>query len=85
LRGDLQVPQDTPNLKLKKPEEGSFGWQTAWYDNADALDAHPGIKAVNSTTRPEEPWPGQVVFETDTKQLMLFDGEAWREIQLEVI
>ncbi|MDD5457487.1 MAG: hypothetical protein PHV30_10725 [Candidatus Margulisbacteria bacterium] len=79
------MPSDTPKLGLKKPEEGSFGWQTAWYDNMDKLDAHPGIKAVTSTTRPEEPWPGQVVFEIDTRNLMLFDGEAWRVIQLEAV
>ncbi len=79
------MPNDTPNLKLKKPVEGSFGWHEAWYENADTLDAHPGIKSCTSTTRPADPWPGQVVFETDTSKLMLFDGSAWREIQLEVL
>lgn len=79
------MPQDTPNLKLKKPVEGSFGWQTAWYDNVDSIDAHPGIKTVTSTTRPAEPWPGQVIFETDTKKLILFDGVVWRYIILEAL
>jgi len=71
------MPSDTPNLGLKKPAEGSFGWQTAWYENNDALDAHPGIKAVTSETRPPDPWPGQVIFETDTKALKYFDGDDW--------
>lgn len=74
------MPADTPRLKLKKPVEGSFGWQTAWYDNADAVDAHPGILVCTSTTRPAAPWAGQVVFESDTKKLMIFDGTIWREV-----
>lgn len=79
------MPQDTPNLKLKKPEEGSFGWHSAWYDNADKIDAHPGILSCTSTTRPADPWPGQVVFETDTEKLALCTGDLWLYIQLEVI
>lgn len=74
------MPADTPRLKLKKPVEGSFGWHSAWYDNADNIDAHPGILTCTSTTRPAAPWPGQVVFETDTALLILWTGAIWREV-----
>jgi len=70
----------TERLKLETPVAGTFGWHVEWGRNMETLDNHPGILICTSTTRPENPWQGQVIFETDTKQLMLFDGEAWRSI-----
>jgi hypothetical protein len=68
---------DTLKLGLENPVGGSFGWEESWYKNVDILDTYPGIKTVTSATRPPDPWPGQVIFETDSKSIMAFDGTAW--------
>ncbi len=72
----------TDRLKLETPAAGSFGWHVEWGRNMDTLDKHPGILVCTSTTRPETPWQGQAIFETDTENMFVFDGTAWRQVRL---
>jgi len=37
-----------------------------------------GHEIVTSTTRPSTPVEGQVVYETDTDRLMVYNGSSWR-------
>lgn len=69
----------TEKLKLETPAVGTFGWHVEWGRNMDIIDAHPGILVCTSTTRPATPWPGQVIFETDTGELFLFNL-TWRKV-----
>ena len=40
-----------------------------------ASNLRPGV--VTSTTRPTSPYEGQMIYETDTKLLRIWDGSAW--------
>lgn len=76
------MSEKTERLKLETPAAGSFGWHVEWARNMETLDKYPGILVCSATTRPAAPWPGQLIFETDTKQLLIFDGESWRILLL---
>jgi len=45
--------------------------------NADDIDAAVGAAVVTSTTRPSSPWTGQIIHETDTDNVLVWDGSAW--------
>jgi hypothetical protein len=38
----------------------------------------PQIRAVNSNTRPPNPFPGQIVYELDTGRMLAWKGTAWK-------
>ena len=40
--------------------------------------AQPGV--VTSTTRPASPYEGQVIYETDTNRVLVWDASAWLQI-----
>jgi hypothetical protein len=77
----------TTRLGLKKPGGGSTGSilpdEVVDIDdlnnNADKLDDAVGFKLCTSTTRPSTPFDGQVIRETDTKNLLYFSvsGSRW--------
>jgi hypothetical protein len=53
----------------------------AAYNNAiNTLDLNIGSVMVTSSTRPTSPYPGQIIFETDTNNSFLWDGSQWREL-----
>lgn len=53
----------------------------AAYNNAiNTLDANVGSVVVTSTTRPTQPYPGQVIFESDTNGSFVWDGTQWRQL-----
>jgi len=70
----------TPKLGLYKPGGGSSGLiqppEQVDIDkinaNMDKIDDAIGGRGVTSTTRPASPYDGQVIYETDTGNLMLF-------------
>ncbi|MFW6016080.1 MAG: hypothetical protein ACOCRK_06550 [bacterium] len=75
------MPKDpTPRLKLKNPATGEFDWDKPWWENTKIIDDHPGIKVVTSETLPEEPWLGQVVFDTISLSLLIWEGNNWLNI-----
>lgn len=76
------MSEKTERLKLETPAAGSFGWHVEWGRNMEILDKHPGVLCCTSETRPAEPWLGQIIFETDSKRLYLFDGTYFRYIPM---
>lgn len=42
--------------------------------------AHGGIRRVASTDRPAQPFLGQSIYESDTLNMMQWDGSGWRHI-----
>lgn len=67
----------TPKLGLEKSTESEIVDINELNDNFDRLDAQAGTRVVTSTTRPAVPWVGQIIFETDTKKIMLWAGSGW--------
>lgn len=74
------MPDFTNRLNLQKPAGGSSGTIPGddqadidvLNDNADKIDAAIGARYVTSTTRPATPFDGQIIKETDTKQILLY-------------
>ncbi len=71
------MPEDTPRLKLIQPSTGQFDWDKDWWSNMDRLDEYPGIKVITTATLPEDPWVGQVVYNSDTGSLLIWEGSTW--------
>lgn len=79
------MTQYTSRLNLYKPGGGSLGTntpdETADIDklngNFDDIDAAVGVEICTSSSRPSSPWDGQIIFETDTESLQVWDGSAW--------
>ena len=70
----------TPRLKLKNPATGDFDWDQDWWENNYIQDQHPGIRVVNTDYRPHNPWEGQVIYCSDQKQLLLWNGTEWVDL-----
>ncbi len=70
----------TQNLSLHLPIEGSFGWGESLNHNFYLLDMFPGVLPCTSSTRPATPWAGQIIFETDTRSLMIYNDTFWHLI-----
>lgn len=49
-------------------------------NNLDSLDAKVGAFACTSGTRPGSPFNGQMIRETDTGKLRVWDGAAWTQV-----
>lgn len=47
-------------------------------DNYTTLDGAVGAPTFTSATRPGSPWAGRTIFESDTGNLMFWDGSAWK-------
>ena len=82
------MPDFTTRLGLYKPGGGSTGLITPdevvdidkLNSNSDKIDASIGSKAVTSTSRPSVPFDGQIALESDTGNLIVWDGAGsyWR-------
>lgn len=80
----------TTRLGLKKPGGGSTGAITPdeivdiddINGNFDLLDGAIGAQLVTSTTRPSSPYDGQLIRETDTKNLMHWNASASRWVPI---
>lgn len=46
----------------------------------DKIDAAVGCAVCTSGTRPGSPWQGQLIFETDTGKVQVWNGSAWKHI-----
>lgn len=60
------VATTTTKLALTKPDSTDLVDISVLNSNADKIDAASGLTIVTSTTRPNSPWNGQTIFETDT-------------------
>lgn len=76
------MPNFTTRLGLTLPVEA-----TEFYDvdivnaNNTALDAAVGATICTSGTRPSTPYPGQIIYETDTEKILFRIGAAWVEYE----
>jgi len=68
----------TTKLSLIKPDFVDVVDVTDLNSNADAIDAAVGSTIVTSATRPAVPFDGQVIYETDTEDSLVWDGTAWK-------
>lgn len=81
---------NTTRLNLYKPGGGATGLilpdEIADIDkingNMDLIDAAIGARVVTSTTRPTTPFSGQLIYETDTRNTMVYNLSltAWTPI-----
>lgn len=46
----------------------------------DKIDAAVGCTVCTSGTRPGSPWQGQLIFETDTGKVQVWNGSAWKHV-----
>jgi hypothetical protein len=73
----------TTRLGLYKPAaDGSelVNVVTDLNNNMDSIDAKMGAFACTSGTRPGSPYNGQMIRETDTGKLMLWDSASWKQV-----
>lgn len=78
------MPAFTSRLNLYKPGGGSSGTipdevvdVDKLNDNSDKIDAAIGAPNFTSGTRPAAPFPGQLIYETDTDLVKQWSGSAW--------
>lgn len=78
------MPGFTSRLNLYKPGGGSSGAipdevvdVDRINDNSDKIDAAVGAPNYTSGTRPPAPFPGQLIYETDTDLVKQWSGSAW--------
>lgn len=73
------MPQYTDRLKLIKPlsGEGPDAGRGQYNSNFDTLDRMPGITICTSSTRPANPFDGQVAYETNTDEIIVYNGSKW--------
>lgn len=62
----------TSKLALTKPDGTDLVDIAVLNANADKIDAASGATICTSTTRPASPWNGQVIFETDTLNALVY-------------
>ena len=46
-------------------------------NNLDIIDLNIGLRVCTSSTRPATPFTGQMIYETDTDFVMLWNGTSW--------
>lgn len=73
----------TTRLGLYKPDSAGTEFVNVVTDlnnNFDSLDAKIGAFACTSATRPGSPYNGQMIRETDTGKVYLWDGASWKQL-----
>lgn len=71
------MPNYTTRLGLTKPSNGENYDVDIVNANSDIVDSAIGAKNVTSTTLPNTPYLGQLVYETDTRRLRMWQGGGW--------
>lgn len=75
----------TSRLALNKPNPdpttGDFVDVSKLNDNFDKIDAAISSTLCTSATRPTSPFTGQMIFETDTKIIRIWNGSAWQFVK----
>jgi len=66
------VATTTTKLALTKPDGTDLVDIAVLNTNADKIDAASGATICTSSTRPASPWNGQVIFETDTLNALVY-------------
>lgn len=76
------MPDYTPRMNLSKPSGGEDVSVAQLNSNFDKLDANTGAFVCTSTTRPSTPYEGMLILETDTKNVKVRVGSAWRNVSM---
>lgn len=74
------MPTFTTRLGLIKPGYADDVDVADLNANADDIDAVIGAPVVTSTTRPGSPFTGQLIYESDTSNTLVWDGTAWQTV-----
>lgn len=74
------MPTFTSRLGLIKPAYTDDVDVADLNANADDIDATIGAPVVTSTTRPGSPFSGQLIYESDTSNTLVWDGTAWKTV-----
>ena len=64
-------------LKLLKPQGGDYLSADTLAGNFETLDKNAGAFVCTSTTRPAQPYEGQLILETDTGRTLVRSGGDW--------
>lgn len=79
--GENLTSTNTPRIELSKPDENELmsppNVDRDWNDPMDTLDSHGGMLDCTSGTRPANPYLGQLIRETDTSKLLVWNGSSW--------
>lgn len=75
----------TSVLSLRKPnriggEDDIVNVVTDVNENMDTLDLNVNLRVVTSSTRPSSPYTGQLVYETDTGHVSIWNGTDWDNV-----
>lgn len=70
----------TSRLNLIKPALSENADVTQINANMDAIDEAINGGVVTSTTRPNQPYTGMLIFETDTDRVKVWDGSDWQGV-----
>lgn len=73
---------NSPRLGLILPEEGDYLDDGVMSGNFAKLDSNSGAFVCTSTTRPSAPYEGMLILETDTKNVKVRIGSAWRNVSM---
>lgn len=71
---------NTSRLSLTKPSSSENAEVSVLNSNFDTIDQNAGARICTSTTRPSQPFIGQIIFETDVAALRWWDGTNWRTL-----
>lgn len=70
----------TPRAGLIKPSGGDTALITNINENMDRVDELLGAVDCTSATRPSQPFPGMIIRESDTQNLLVWSGSSWHGI-----
>lgn len=79
--GDSLATSNTPRLGLSQPDDTELmrdpNLDRDWNTPMDNLDAAAGSLQCTSGTRPVSPYVGQLIRESDTSRMLIWDGANW--------
>lgn len=67
----------TTRLALVKPANSDLYDISVFNNNADKIDRIGGVTICTSSTRPNSPFLWMTAYETDTKNLIIWNGTTW--------
>jgi len=76
------MPSSTPKISLRKPVDADLiSRLTDINANMDAVDLNNAARVCTSSTRPSGAFVGQLIYETNTDMVMIWDGAAWKVVE----
>ena len=76
------MASSTPRIALRKPTDADLiSRLTDLNANYDAIDLNNAARVCTSSTRPGGAFVGQLIYETNTDMLMVWDGVTWKVVE----